>query len=102
MNHYYAEVEIPEKPIDLEEKRKKTVEMLLKEEAEIDKRKAANSNKTVKEEATLTYENRYHHHFSVPAEAYSIEKYRQKFNNAKTLDEVEHILHDYYKHHRNP
>jgi hypothetical protein len=106
MNHYYAEVEIPEKPIDLEEERKRTVEMLLKEEAEIDKPKTADSHKTVKGipfrvgETTLTYENRYHYHFSVPSEAYSIEEYREKLNNAKTLDEVEHILHDYYKHHR--
>jgi hypothetical protein len=106
MNHYYAEVEIPEKPIDLEEERKRTVEMLLKEEAEIDKPKTADSQKTVEGipfrvgDTTLTYENRYHYHFSVPSEAYSIEEYREKLNNAKTLDEVEHILHDYYKRHR--
>lgn len=104
MNHYYAEIE--EKPIDVEEERKRTVEMLLKEEAEIDKPTTADSYKTVKGipfrvgGTALTYENRYHYHFSVPAEAYSIEKYREKLNNAKTLDEVEHILHDYYKHHR--
>jgi len=108
MNHYYAEVEIPEKPIDLEEERKRTVEMLLKEEAEIDKPKTADSHKTVNRipfrvgETTITYENRYNHHFSVPAEAYSIKKYRQKLNNARTLNEVERILHDYYKHHRKP
>jgi len=104
MNHYYAEVEIPEKPIDVEVARKKRVEMLLQEEAEIDKPQTADSHKTVNRipfrvgDTTLTYENRYHYHFSVPSEAYSIEEYREKLNNAKTLDEVEHILHDYYKH----
>jgi len=105
MNRYYAEAEIPEKPIDVEADRKKRVEMLQKEEAEIDKPKTTDSDKTVNRipfrvgETTLTYENRYNHHFRVPAEAYSTEKYRQKLNNARTLDEVEHILHDYYKHH---
>jgi len=108
MNHYYAEVEIPEKPIDAETDRKKRVGMLLKEEAEIDKPKTTDSNKIVNRipfrvgETTMTYENKYHHHFSVPAEAYSIEKYRQELNNARTLNEVERILHDYYKHHRKP
>jgi len=108
MNHYYAEVEIPEKPIDAETDRKKRVGMLLKEEAEIDKPKTTDSNKIVNRipfrvgETTMTYENKHHHHFSVPAEAYSIEKYRQELNNARTLNEVERILHDYYKHHRKP
>jgi hypothetical protein len=37
MNHYYAEVEIHEKSVDVEADRKKRVEMLLKEEEEIDK-----------------------------------------------------------------
>lgn len=108
MNHYYTEVEIPEKPIDVEADRKKRVEMLQKEEAEIDKPKTADSRKTLKGipfrvgDTTLTYQNRYHHHFRVPTEAYSSEKYRQKLNNARTLDEVEHILDDYYKHHQKP
>lgn len=97
MNHYYDDIEIPEKPIDLEAEKKRTVEMLLKEEAEIDAH-ARNRIPFRVGETTLTYENRYNHHFSVPAEAYSIEKYRQKLNNARTLDEVEHILHGYYKH----
>jgi DNA-directed RNA polymerase subunit M/transcription elongation factor TFIIS len=39
MNHYYAELDIPEKPTVREEKRKRIVEKLLEEEAEIDKEK---------------------------------------------------------------
>lgn len=104
---------LSETPMDLEEDRKKRVEILLKEEAEVDKLQIVNSYKIVNQkpfspsppkpvgETTLTYENIHHYHFSVPAEAYSIKEYRQKLNNARTLNEVEHILHDYYKHHRN-
>jgi hypothetical protein len=102
MNHYYAEIQ--ETPIDPEAQRKRTVEVLLKEEAEIDKRKTTDSYGTVKGKpfrvgyATTTYENKYHHDFRVPSEVYSIEKYREKLNNAKTLDEVERIIRDYLKH----
>jgi len=46
MNHYYAEVEFSEKSIDVEADRKKRVEMLLKEEAEIDKPKTADCRLT--------------------------------------------------------
>ena len=105
MNRYYAEAGIPEKPIDVEADRKKRIKMLQKEEEELDKPQTANSRKTMNlpfrvGDTTITYENKYHHHFRVPTEAYSIEKYRQKLNNARTLNEVERILHDYYKHHR--
>ena len=47
---------------------------------------------------THTYANKYHHDFSVPPEVYLDEKYYKKLNEARTLDEVEHIIHDYYKH----
>jgi len=47
---------------------------------------------------TKTYEGK--HHFDVPVEVYADKKYRQKLNNARTLNEVEHLVHDYYKHHR--
>lgn len=49
---------------------------------------------------TKTYGNIFNHHFNVPIEVYSDEKYREKLDKARTLNEVEHILHDYYKHHR--
>jgi hypothetical protein len=49
---------------------------------------------------TKTYGNIFNHHFNVPIEVYSDEKYREKLDKARTLEEVEHILHDYYKHHR--
>jgi hypothetical protein len=49
---------------------------------------------------TKTYGNIFNHHFNVPIEVYSDEKYREKLNKARTLNEVEHILHDYRKHHK--
>jgi len=48
---------------------------------------------------TKTYDNIHGHHFNVPIEVYSDEKYRDKLNEARTLDEVERIIHDYYRHH---
>jgi hypothetical protein len=48
---------------------------------------------------TKTYDNIFNHHFNVPIEVYSDEKYREKLNRARTLNDIEHILHDYYKHH---
>lgn len=48
---------------------------------------------------TKTYGNIFNHHFNVPIEVYSDKKYREKLDKARTLNEVEHILHDYYKHH---
>lgn len=49
---------------------------------------------------TKTYGNRFHHHFDVPVEVYSDEGYRKRLNHAKTMNEADHIVHDYYKHHR--
>jgi len=51
---------------------------------------------------TKTYGNIFNYHFNVPIEVYSDEKYREKLDKARTLDEVEHIINDYYKHHRKP
>ena len=48
---------------------------------------------------SVTYDNKHGHRFSVPPEVYLDEKYYEKMNEARTLDEVEHIIHDYYKHH---
>jgi 6-pyruvoyl-tetrahydropterin synthase len=49
---------------------------------------------------TKTYDNIHGHHFNVPIEIYSKEKYRDKLNNARTLYEVENIIRDYRKHHK--
>ena len=49
---------------------------------------------------TRTYDNVHGHHFNVPTEVYSDEKYRDKLNRATTLNEVDKILHDYRKHHK--
>jgi hypothetical protein len=48
---------------------------------------------------TKTYGNIFNHLFSVSIETYSDEKYREKLDKARTLDDVEKILHDYRKHH---
>lgn len=48
---------------------------------------------------TTTYGNIFNHRFNVPIEVYADEKCREKLDKARTLNEVEHILHDYYKHH---
>lgn len=47
----------------------------------------------------VTYDNKHGHRFSVPSEVYLDEKYYGKLNEARTLYEVERIIHDYYKHH---
>jgi hypothetical protein len=49
---------------------------------------------------TKTYGNVHGHHFDVPAEIYSEEKYSDKLNNARTLNEVENVIRDYRKHHK--
>jgi hypothetical protein len=49
---------------------------------------------------TKTYGNIYNHSFNVPIEVYSDETYREKLDKARTLEEVDKILHDYRKHHR--
>ena len=46
---------------------------------------------------SVTYDNKHGHRFSVPPEVYLDAKYYDKLNEARTLDEVEHIIHDYYK-----
>ncbi|MEM3873797.1 MAG: hypothetical protein QXU45_01490 [Candidatus Bathyarchaeia archaeon] len=53
-----------------------------------------------KKTETKTYGNIYGYHFNVPVEVYSDEKYREKLDKAKTLDEVERIIRDYRKHHK--
>jgi hypothetical protein len=53
-----------------------------------------------KKTETKTYDNVHGHHFNVPIEVYSEEKYRDKLNKARTLNEVENIIRDYRKHHK--
>jgi hypothetical protein len=48
---------------------------------------------------TQTSGNAYGHRFTVPVEVYSDEKYREKLDRAKTLNEAESIIRDYRKHH---
>jgi len=53
-----------------------------------------------KKTETKTYDNVHGHHFNVPIEVYSDEKYRDKLNEARTLNEVENIIRDHRKHHK--
>jgi hypothetical protein len=48
---------------------------------------------------STTYGNKFGYRFSVPTEVYLNEKYFEKLNEARTLEEVEKIIQDYYKHH---
>jgi hypothetical protein len=49
---------------------------------------------------TKTYDNIHGHHINVPIKIYLDEEYRDKLNKARTLDEVEHIIHYYREHHK--
>jgi hypothetical protein len=89
MNHYYTDALIPEKPIDVKADRKKRVEMLQKEEAEIDKPEIADT--------TVTSENKYGHRFVVPLEVYSNAEYREYLNKAQTMKSVKVIVDEYYR-----
>lgn len=48
---------------------------------------------------SVTYDNKHGHRFSVPPEVYLDETFYNKLNEARTLEEVEDIIHDYYEHH---
>ena len=49
---------------------------------------------------TKTYDNIYGYRFTVPIEVYSDKEYKEKLDKAKTLNEVERIIRDYRKHHK--
>jgi hypothetical protein len=44
---------------------------------------------------TITYGNKYGHHYIVPEEIYSVEPFRERLNSASTLAEVENIIRSY-------
>lgn len=88
-----------------EANRRRRIRKLREEQTRLKKLKTAFSRKNLIEsfrvgDSTKTYDNIYHHHFWVPTEVYSNIKYRDRLNNARTLEEVEKIIRDYYKHHR--
>jgi hypothetical protein len=100
MNHYYHDIEIPEKPIDLEQERKRTVETLLKEDEEIEKKQQLEKLKEAKERATGQTEttgNKYGNRFVVPLEVYSNATYREYLNYAKNEKSVRVIVDEYYR-----
>jgi hypothetical protein len=102
MNHYYDEVSIPEKPIDLEQERKRTFEMLLKEEEEIEKEQQLEKRKkeSKKVKIKIVDEGDYHYNkieTTVPEEVYKNKEYRKKIERAKTREEVEKIVLEYYE-----
>jgi hypothetical protein len=92
-----------EVPVDDLADRNKRVEMLLREEIELSEKAAKTVNTAIpfkKGETTKTYDNVYHHHFWVPVEVYSDIEYRDRLNNARTLEEAEQIIEDYNKRYR--
>jgi len=92
-----------EAPAEFETSTTKRVEILLREEIELTEQAEKNMNKNISEksgESTMTYDNRYGHGFWVPTEVYSNDEYREKLNNARTLEDVDQIIDDYNKHHR--
>ena len=94
MNHYYAEVEIPEKPTDSEADRKKRVEILVREERELNEPQ----KEDVKSSETITtFGNFYGYRFVVPREVYSNAQYREYLNYAKTMKSVRVIVDEYYR-----
>jgi len=92
-----------EKPAEYETDTTKRIEILLREEIELnEKAEKSISKKTYvkSSSSTFTYDNVYHHHFEVPTEVYSDIEYRNRLNNARTLEEVEKIINDYNIHRR--
>jgi hypothetical protein len=108
MNHYYDDVEIPEKPIDLEEERKRTVEMLLKEDVEMDRifkerEEEAKARALIPidgREITIVDEGPFHIEracVTVPEEVWSNREYRNRIKKAKASREVGAIILEFYK-----
>ena len=51
---------------------------------------------------TRTYGNIHHYSFEVFTEVYSDKEYRERLNNAKTMDEVENIEKEYFSRYQKP
>lgn len=99
----HSEKNYVELPVDDLADRNKRVEMLLREEIELSEQAAKTVNKDIpvkKGVTTKTYDNVYHYHFWVPVEVYSDMEYRDRLNNARTLEEAEQIIEDYNKHYQ--
>jgi hypothetical protein len=94
MNHYYADVEIPEKPTDSEAGRKKRVEILFREERELNEPQKEDVKSS---ETTTTSGNFYGYRFVVPREVYSNPQYREYLNHAETMKSVRVIVDEYYR-----
>jgi hypothetical protein len=94
MNHYYADVEIPEKPADSEADRKKRVEILLTEERVLNEPQKEDVKSS---ETTTTSGNFYGYRFIVPREVYSNAQYREYLNHAETMKSVRVIVDEYYR-----
>src|SRR4030042_5921797 len=88
-----------------EANRRRRIRKLREEQTRLKKLKNALSRENKREsfrvgDSTKTYDNIYHHHFWVPTEVYSDIEYRDRLHYAKTLEEVDQIIKEYYKYHR--
>jgi hypothetical protein len=97
MNHYYDEVETPEKPVDTEADRKKRVEILLREEKEIKETPSSQmfSGRVYAPNGVETATTR--NNFVVPREVYENATYREYLDNADNLKSVKVIVDEYYR-----
>jgi hypothetical protein len=86
----------PQSEIETDTSRR--VEMLIREEMELNEQPKIKHDEPRHRESTRTYGNIHHLHFEVPSEVYAIAEYRDRLDNATTMDEAEHIVSDYYKH----
>jgi hypothetical protein len=89
-----------ETPPETDEDKNKRRYLLIQQESELDipQRQKAEPDSIPKSGTVKTFNNVYHHEFLVPAEIYAIEKYRERFNHATCLEDVEAIIDEY----RNP
>ena len=79
---------------EIETDKSKRVEMLIREESELNELEQAN----LRQEITTT-ENKYGHRFVVPLEVYSNAEYREYLNHAETMKSVKVIVDEYYRKH---
>ena len=98
----YLDAEISE---DVNEGRAKRFDILMREEGEVDERlkqRTLEEEKRWSEEekrrlnsSVKTIGNVHGHRFSVPCKVYENDYYGERLDNARTLEDVDEILHDY-------
>jgi hypothetical protein len=100
----YPEKYVTIAPVDPEADRKQRIDMFVREESELKEQtekpmavtpEKKQTGKPKVSKNTITYGNKYGHHYIVPEEIYSVEPFRERLNSASTLAEVENIIRSY-------